>query len=174
MTPAATTIDEVAASVVMERPNLQAHAAPDGTVSILFSDIENSTVMTERLGDLRAQEVLHDHNDLVRKQVAEHKGFEVKSMGDGFMVAFSSARRALLCAIGIQRAVERLFEPASRPADSGAHRTSHRRGDFRGRRFLRQERDHGGAHRGESARRRDPRVVGLQGGDRECGRSTIR
>jgi serine/threonine protein kinase len=105
MMPAATTIDDVAASVVMERPNLQAHAAPDGTVSILFSDIENSTVMTERLGDLRAQQVLHDHNDMVRKQVIEHKGFEVKSMGDGFMVAFSSARRALLCAIGIQRAV---------------------------------------------------------------------
>jgi len=105
MVPAATTIDDVAASVVMERPNLQAHAAPDGTVSILFSDIENSTVMTEKLGDIRAQEVLHEHNDLVRKQVEAHKGFEVKSMGDGFMVAFSSARRALLCAIGIQRAV---------------------------------------------------------------------
>ncbi len=103
--PAATTIEDVAASVVMERPNLQAHAAPDGTVSILFSDIENSTVMTEQLGDLRAQEVLREHNDLVRRQVAEQKGFEVKSMGDGFMVAFSSARRALLCAIGIQRAI---------------------------------------------------------------------
>lgn len=103
---ATSTIDNVAASVVMERPNLQAHAAPDGTVSILFSDIENSTMMTERLGDLRAQEVLHEHNDLIRKQVAEQKGFEVKSMGDGFMVAFSSARRALLCAIGIQRAFE--------------------------------------------------------------------
>jgi len=103
--PAATTIEDVAASVVMERPNLQAHAAPDGTVSILFSDIENSTMMTERLGDLRAQEVLREHNELVRKQVVEQKGFEVKSMGDGFMVAFSSARRALLCAIGIQRAV---------------------------------------------------------------------
>ena len=105
MAPAPTTIEDVAASVVMERPNLQAHAAPDGTVSILFSDIENSTVMTERLGDLRAQEVLREHNELVRRQVAEQKGFEVKSMGDGFMVAFSSARRALLCAIGIQRAV---------------------------------------------------------------------
>jgi class 3 adenylate cyclase len=102
---APTTIEEVAASVVMERPNLQAHAAPDGTVSILFSDLENSTMMTERLGDLRAQEVLREHNELVRKQVLEQKGFEVKSMGDGFMVAFSSARRALLCAIGIQRAV---------------------------------------------------------------------
>jgi serine/threonine protein kinase len=106
ITPIGTTIDDVAASVVMERPDLQRHAAPDGTVSILFSDIENSTMMTERLGDLRAQELLHEHNDLIRKQVAEQKGFEVKSMGDGFMVAFSSARRALLCAIGIQRAFD--------------------------------------------------------------------
>jgi len=104
MVPATTTIDQVAASVVMEQPNLKAHAAPDGTVSILFSDIENSTMMTERLGDLRAQQILREHNHQVRKQVAEYKGFEVKSMGDGFMVAFSSARRALLCAIGIQRA----------------------------------------------------------------------
>ncbi|HVN30223.1 MAG TPA: protein kinase, partial [Candidatus Binataceae bacterium] len=103
---ASTTIDDVAASVVMERPDLQRHAAPDGTVSILFSDIENSTMMTERLGDLRAQELLHQHNDLIRRQIAEQKGFEVKSMGDGFMVAFSSARRALLCAIGIQRSFD--------------------------------------------------------------------
>ncbi len=103
MVPASSTIDDVAASVVMERPDLNAHAAPDGTVSILFSDLENSTMMTERLGDLRAQRLLHEHNDLVRKQIAEHRGFEVKSLGDGFMIAFSSARRALLCAIGIQR-----------------------------------------------------------------------
>jgi serine/threonine protein kinase len=107
MAPSSTTIDNVAASVVMERPDLKVHAAPDGTVSILFSDIENSTMMTERLGDLRAQQLLHDHNDLIRKEVAEQKGFEVKSMGDGFMVAFSSARRALLCAIGIQRAFDK-------------------------------------------------------------------
>jgi TPR repeat protein/class 3 adenylate cyclase len=85
-------------------PDLVAQAAPDGTVSILFSDIENSTVMTERLGDLRAQEVLHAHNAIIRREIAGQRGFEVKSMGDGFMVAFSSGRRALLCAIGIQRA----------------------------------------------------------------------
>src|SRR5260370_7688253 len=66
--------------------------------------MESSSVLFERLGDLRAQEILRAHNAIVREQVALHKGYEVKSMGDGFMIAFSGARRALLCAIAIQRA----------------------------------------------------------------------
>ncbi|MFQ5879236.1 MAG: adenylate/guanylate cyclase domain-containing protein, partial [Dehalococcoidia bacterium] len=66
---------------------------------------EGFTAMTERLGDQRAQAVLHAHNAIVRQQVAAHSGFEVKSQGDGFMVAFQSARRALECAIAVQRAL---------------------------------------------------------------------
>jgi len=61
--------------------------------------------MFEKLGDLRAHEILHEHNAIIREQLAAHQGFEVKTIGDGFMVAFSSARRALLCAIAIQRAL---------------------------------------------------------------------
>jgi class 3 adenylate cyclase len=97
-------IDAVAEAVEDERPDLSGAAAPDGTVTILFSDIEGSTAMTERLGDRRWLEVLREHNSIVRAHVGEHGGFEVKSQGDGFMVAFSSARRALDCAIAIQRA----------------------------------------------------------------------
>jgi serine/threonine protein kinase/septal ring-binding cell division protein DamX len=96
-------MDRLASSVMVERPNLIGHTAPDGTVSIMFSDIENSTLMIDRLGDLRAQELFRMHNALIRDQLARHGGYEVKSMGDGFMVAFSSARRALMCAIEIQR-----------------------------------------------------------------------
>src|SRR5208282_2410079 len=96
-------MDQLASTVMVERPNLSSHAAPDGTVSILFSDIENSTQMIERLGDLRAQAVFRVHNSVVRDQVAQNRGYEVKSMGDGFMIAFASARRALLCAVAIQR-----------------------------------------------------------------------
>jgi eukaryotic-like serine/threonine-protein kinase len=83
---------------------LNEQAGPDGTVTILFTDIAQSTEMTERLGDLHAQEILHEHNAIIRQQVADNGGFEVKSIGDGFMIAFPSARRALLCAIAIQRA----------------------------------------------------------------------
>jgi class 3 adenylate cyclase len=99
-----TSIDVVASAVEDERPDLSGAAAPDGTVTILFSDIEGSTEMTERLGDRRWLEVLREHNDIVRSEVRAHGGFEVKSQGDGFMVAFSSARRALDCSIAIQRA----------------------------------------------------------------------
>ncbi len=60
--------------------------------------------MTERLGDLRAGELLTTHNKIVRSQVATHGGYEVKAQGDGFMVAFAGAGRALRCAIAIQRA----------------------------------------------------------------------
>jgi class 3 adenylate cyclase len=96
-------IDLVAAAAIEEQPDLRPHASPEGTVTLLFSDIEGSTATNERLGDQRWLEVLHLHNRIVREQVAAHGGFEVKSQGDGFMIAFSSARRAIRCAIGIQQ-----------------------------------------------------------------------
>ncbi len=110
-----TSIDAVAASVQAERPDLGPHTAPDGTVTILFSDIEGSTAMTERLGDLRWVEVLRAHNTLVRGQVADHGGFVVKSEGDGFMLAFQSARRALQCAIAVQKDLVQRNESAEEP-----------------------------------------------------------
>ena len=100
-----TSIDEVAESVAAERPPLQHGAAPDGTTTVLFSDIEGFTALNDRLGDRQAFEVLKGHNQVVRDQVAAYGGFEVKSQGDGFMVAFSSARQAVLCAIAIQKAL---------------------------------------------------------------------
>ena len=75
------------------------------TVTIMFSDIGGFSALTERLGDERAQEVLHAHSAVLREQVALHGGFEVKAQGDGFMIVFGSARRALLCAIATQRAM---------------------------------------------------------------------
>ena len=73
-------------------------------MTILFTDLQDSTGMTDRLGDLLAQELLREHNAIVREQVAAHHGFEVKTTGDGFMIAFVSARRAVQCAIAIQQA----------------------------------------------------------------------
>jgi class 3 adenylate cyclase len=66
--------------------------------------MEGFTMMTERLGDLRAREVIRQHNTIVREQLAQHRGYEVELQGDGFLLAFQSARQALLCAIAIQRA----------------------------------------------------------------------
>jgi class 3 adenylate cyclase len=100
-------VDEVASTVAAERPSLAPAAAPDGTVTILFSDIEGSTALNERLGDVRWLELLRAHNRIVRDQVRAGGGFEVKAQGDGFMMAFPSARRAILCARSIQEAIAR-------------------------------------------------------------------
>lgn len=78
------------------------------TVTIMFSDIEDSTGITERLGDQQAQELFNAHNRIVRQLVATHQGQEVKSEGDGFMLMFPSSRRALACAIAIQRSLAEL------------------------------------------------------------------
>jgi len=66
--------------------------------------MEGFTAMTERLGDLKARAVIRQHNRIVREHLAAHGGFEVELQGDGFLLAFPSARRALLCAVAIQRA----------------------------------------------------------------------
>jgi class 3 adenylate cyclase len=72
--------------------------------TILFSDVEGSTSLTERLGDAKAREVLRTYERIVREALRAHGGSEVKTLGDGFMASFSSAARALECAIAIQRA----------------------------------------------------------------------
>ncbi|MBW3536692.1 MAG: nuclear transport factor 2 family protein [Actinobacteria bacterium] len=102
-----TSVDLIAQAVEVERPDLDSAAAPDGTVTLLFTDIEGSTERNATLGDGEWMSLLRKHHDLVREQVVAHGGFEVKSMGDGFMIAFSSARRALQCATDIQRVVEK-------------------------------------------------------------------
>jgi eukaryotic-like serine/threonine-protein kinase len=96
--------DLVARSVVTERPNLALQTAPDGTVTILFSDIVSSTEINAHVGDARWMELLHEHNEIVRREKAFHRGYEVKTIGDAFMLAFQSARDAVHCAIAIQRA----------------------------------------------------------------------
>jgi class 3 adenylate cyclase/tetratricopeptide (TPR) repeat protein len=83
-----------------------AHELPEGTVTVLFTDVEGSTDLVTRRGDEAAQAILRPQRELVRRQVEQHSGHEVKSLGDGFMVAFASARKAVACAVGIQRALE--------------------------------------------------------------------
>src|SRR3990170_5631492 len=83
-----------------------AEELPEGTVTVLFTDVVGSTGLTTSRGDEAARDVLRAHEELVREQVQEHDGREVKAIGDGFMVAFGSARKAVACAIGIQRALE--------------------------------------------------------------------
>lgn len=86
---------------------LRSAAAPDGTVTILFSDIAGSSELNDRLGDVRWVDLLRTHHTIVREEIRRCGGHEVKAQGDGFMVAFPSARSAVLCAQSIQAAIRR-------------------------------------------------------------------
>jgi len=88
------------------------HAA-GGFCTILFTDVEGSTALTERLGDAKARAVLRNHERIVREALRAHGGAEVKAMGDGFMASFSSATRALECAINVQRSFAQHNETAA-------------------------------------------------------------
>jgi adenylate cyclase len=66
--------------------------------------------MIERLGDGDASVLVKEHNDIVRSQVAECGGYEVKFRGDGFMLAFTSAAKGVRCAIAIQEAMKQFAE----------------------------------------------------------------
>ncbi|UCH86867.1 MAG: alpha/beta fold hydrolase [Dehalococcoidia bacterium] len=79
--------------------------AKEDVHTILFTDMEGSTTLTQRLGDAKAQEVLRTHNSIVRDALKAHGGSEIKHTGDGIMASFASASRALECAIDIQRAL---------------------------------------------------------------------
>ena len=83
----------------------QAAPAVGALVTILFTDVEGSTALTQELGDAGARELFREHERITREALAAHGGSEVKTMGDGFMVSFGSAAGALDCAIAIQRAL---------------------------------------------------------------------
>ena len=98
-------IEELAGWAQVEQPDLRRLAARDGTVTIFFSDIEDSTALNERLGDKAWLRVLDGHDRIVRRKVNEHAGHIIKSQGDGFMIAFALPAEAMRCAIGIQTAL---------------------------------------------------------------------
>ncbi|MBI2872103.1 MAG: AAA-like domain-containing protein [Chloroflexi bacterium] len=89
-----------------EREQATRHLPPEGTVTILFTDLEGSTTLFQTLGDQRARELMRAHDRILRQQITSHGGYEVKHTGDGLMVVFPSARRALACTIAIQRDLE--------------------------------------------------------------------
>ena len=84
---------------VLER---KTSSAP-GLRTLLFTDLESSTALTQSVGDAKAQEVLRGHNDAVRAALAAHGGEEVKHTGDGIFAAFGSAVSAVEAALQIQR-----------------------------------------------------------------------
>src|SRR5438552_1875262 len=87
-------------------------AAPTGTVTFLFTDIEGSTQLALALGDGYA-EALALHHQLLQEAFAAHGGTVVDAQGDGFFVVFRRAGEALAAALDAQRALQGAAWPAN-------------------------------------------------------------
>lgn len=72
--------------------------------SIMFTDMQGSTDITSRMGDIDALEYFRTHNAITRDMLKRHRGREIQHTGDGVMASFISASSAVLCAIDIHRA----------------------------------------------------------------------
>ncbi|MDT5316692.1 MAG: adenylate cyclase [Mycobacterium sp.] len=95
-------IEDLADWAAVERPDL-ARLAPNGRVAILFSDIEGSTALNERIGDRAWVRLIDRHDKMVSRHVSRHSGYVVKSQGDGFMIAFARPEQAVWCSMDVQR-----------------------------------------------------------------------
>jgi class 3 adenylate cyclase/tetratricopeptide (TPR) repeat protein len=80
---------------------------PEGPVTIMFTDVEGSTALRTSLGDAEADALFNRHNEIVRAQIEAHRGRDQQAaLGDGFLAVFASTRRALACAVAVQRALD--------------------------------------------------------------------
>jgi adenylate cyclase len=98
-------IDDLAAWAMEDRTEIARIAAPDGTVTLMFSDIENSTAVNSEIGDREWVKLLAAHDRLLKTYVERHRGHVVKSQGDGYMVVFPTPELAIGASLGIQRAL---------------------------------------------------------------------
>jgi class 3 adenylate cyclase len=92
-------LDEVEEFLVGSR---RAREAERALATILFTDIVGSTETAARLGDSRWRDLLERHDATVRRELAVHRGHEVKTMGDGFLATFDGPARAIRCAVAIR------------------------------------------------------------------------
>src|SRR4029450_10756379 len=95
-------------------------------VTLLFTDLANSTELLHRVGDEQAQRVLRAPRQRLRDALASHGGGEVKWLGDGLMTTFPSVADAVRCAITMQQQARRLVAGggvrAGRAGDGGGGR----------------------------------------------------
>ena len=127
-------VEEILTMVQDEKPPVAAMGA-DGSVTIMFTDIEGSTALMETLGEERWLELLDWHDGVVRQQTALFGGSVVKGQGDGFMLAFPASGSAAACAVAIQRALSAGSDGVQVPVRIGMHSGNAKAeaGDFFGR-----------------------------------------
>jgi class 3 adenylate cyclase len=88
------------------RPPVPRRPSSSKWISVMFTDIADSTRLTEALGDAEWSRLRSRHRDMLREQFAAHGGTEVSAQGDGFLARFGSPALAARCAIDIQRKLD--------------------------------------------------------------------
>jgi len=77
----------------------------EGTVTIMFTDVEESTRLLSTRGFTASHEIMRAYETIIDEKIAEHAGRRIKGLGDGFMISFGSARHGVECALDIQHAI---------------------------------------------------------------------
>src|SRR5438270_4846030 len=77
----------------------------EGTVTIMFTDVEESTRLLSTRGFTASHEIMKAYETIIDEKIAEHAGRRIKGLGDGFMISFGSARHGVECALDIQHAI---------------------------------------------------------------------
>ena len=76
--------------------------------TIVFTDIVGSTELAQKMGDQAWSDLLAAHHEMIRRELAVHRGREIKTMGDGFLAMFDGPARAIRCGEAASKAVETL------------------------------------------------------------------
>jgi pilus assembly protein CpaF len=77
----------------------------EGTVTIMFTDVEESTRLLSTRGFTASHEIMKAYETIIDEKVSQHAGRRIKGLGDGFMISFGSARHGVECALDIQQAI---------------------------------------------------------------------
>jgi class 3 adenylate cyclase/DNA-binding CsgD family transcriptional regulator len=84
---------------------VSSHGTAGGITTIVFADVEGSTALVDRVGDHAGTAAVLQQLDRVRERLEVYGGREVKSLGDGLMLTFTSPRQAVGFALATQRAL---------------------------------------------------------------------
>lgn len=101
-----TTLHDLLASVSDDSSAIASLTGSEGTMTLVFTDIVNSTAQAEAMGDSKWVELVSRHESVIREVTESHGGSVVKMLGDGSMLAFDSARSAIRASVDIQRGFE--------------------------------------------------------------------
>lgn len=101
-----TTLHHLVASVLDTSSDLAGVSGSEGTATLVFTDIVDSTVLAQSLGDGAWAKIIGSHERTIERIAGSHGGTVVKFLGDGSMLVFESARAAIRAAVELQRSCD--------------------------------------------------------------------